>query len=79
VEGDRFKKRKYHMNRMMSKSVCTRSPEQCRSHHQKMLKCYGNISNIVRHIQSILGLTSGVVLKQVSPSTENSSIVGMVS
>jgi hypothetical protein len=32
---------------MMSKKVKTRSPQQCHSHHQKMIKKFGSISGII--------------------------------
>lgn len=47
VKGDVLQKRKYHLNRMMSKHIGTRSPVQCRSHHQKMLQAFGSPEAIV--------------------------------
>jgi hypothetical protein len=38
---------------MMSAHVGTRSPDQCRSHHQKMMKHHPNIPSIVSHIRSL--------------------------
>ena len=35
----------------MSSAVSTRSPDQCRSHHQKMIKYHGSIPGIIQHIQ----------------------------
>ena len=31
----------------LSKTVGTRDPGQCKSHHQKMLKMYGKLKNII--------------------------------
>jgi hypothetical protein len=39
------------INVMMSKAVKTRSPDQCRSHHQKMMKYHHTISGIVQYIR----------------------------
>lgn len=35
----------------MSKHIGTRSHEQCRSHHQKMIKNYKTIEGILNHLQ----------------------------
>lgn len=37
----------------MSKAVKSRTADQCRSHHQKMMKYHNSISNIVAHIAAI--------------------------
>lgn len=37
----------------MSRAVVTRSPDQCRSHHQKMMKYHHSLSNIVTYIQGL--------------------------
>ena len=50
VEGERQRRRKWHLNRIMSKHIGTRSHEQCRSHHQKMVKHYKNIDGIIEHL-----------------------------
>ena len=50
VHSDPSKKRKCHLNRMLSKHIGTRSPVQCRSHHQQMLKVHENIDNIVQRL-----------------------------
>jgi hypothetical protein len=52
LEGPKKDRRKWHLNRIMSKEVATRSHEQCRSHHQKMLKHYKTVEAIIEHIQS---------------------------
>jgi hypothetical protein len=51
VEGGKKNRRKWHLNRMMSKAIGTRSHEQCRSHHQKMMKHYQTIDGILDHFQ----------------------------
>jgi len=33
---------------MMSKRVKSRTPQQCHSHHQKMIKKFGSIPDILR-------------------------------
>lgn len=43
---------------MMSKKVKTRSPQQCHSHHQKMIKKYGTIDNIINDVQNKAGKES---------------------
>jgi len=40
-------KKKMRINVTMSKKIKTRSPEQCHSHHQKMMKKFGSIKNII--------------------------------
>jgi hypothetical protein len=42
-KSDPNRKRKYHLNRMASKFIGSRSPIQCRSHHQRMLKAHGTL------------------------------------
>jgi hypothetical protein len=41
-------KKNIRVNVMMSKKVKTRTPQQCHSHHQKMMKKYGNVQNIIQ-------------------------------
>jgi hypothetical protein len=36
---------------LMAKEIRTRSSVQCRSHHQKMVQTYGELSNIVAHYE----------------------------
>jgi hypothetical protein len=38
----------------MSKHVATRSHEQCRSHHQKMIKNYKSVDAIIQHLSQEL-------------------------
>lgn len=40
-------KKNMRVNVMMSKKVKSRTPQQCHSHHQKMMKKYGSIPNIL--------------------------------
>jgi hypothetical protein len=49
----RAEKRKLKTNVMMSKKVRTRKPIQCHSHHQKMMKKYGSVEEIIEELQSI--------------------------
>jgi hypothetical protein len=41
------------INVLMSAAVGTRSPDQCRSHHQKMVKYHQDIPKIIQHIRSL--------------------------
>lgn len=50
LEGGKKNRRKWHLNRMMSKAISSRSHEQCRSHHQKMIKHYRTIEGIIGHL-----------------------------
>jgi hypothetical protein len=36
-------KRKYHLYRAMSCAIQSRSPDQCRSHHQKMMRSFKSL------------------------------------
>lgn len=38
------------INKMISLSIGTRSPDQCRSHHQKMVKYHDSIEGIIKHV-----------------------------
>lgn len=49
----------------MSKHVATRSHEQCRSHHQKMIKNYKSVDAIIQHLSQ--------ELRQKSNSDDHSS------
>jgi hypothetical protein len=51
IEGGKKQRRKWHLNRIMSKFLGTRSHEQCRSHHQKMIKNYRSIDGIIQHFR----------------------------
>lgn len=44
------------INILMSEYIKSRSPAQCRSHHQKMGKHHGDIGGIIRHIQRLTAL-----------------------
>ena len=47
LEPEIENKGKNKINKCMSKYIKTRSPQQCRSHHQKMLKYHSNIKGII--------------------------------
>jgi hypothetical protein len=51
IKGDTLQKRKYHLNRMLSKHIGSRSPVQCRSHHQKMIKAFKTPENIIANLE----------------------------
>ena len=36
---------------MMSKAVGSRSHEQCRSHHNKMVRSYKSVRGVIEHFQ----------------------------
>jgi hypothetical protein len=38
------------INKLISQSIGTRSPDQCRSHHQKMVKYHDSIEGIINHV-----------------------------
>lgn len=40
-------RKKLKINVLMSNYIKTRNPEQCRSHHQKMMIKYGTLENIL--------------------------------
>jgi phosphatidylserine/phosphatidylglycerophosphate/cardiolipin synthase-like enzyme len=50
---NRSERRVIKINVLMSQAVGTRSPDQCRSHHQKMMQYHKDITNIVVHIQGL--------------------------
>jgi hypothetical protein len=41
------------INVMMSRAVKSRSSDQCRSHHQKMMKFHKDIPSIIDYIQGL--------------------------
>lgn len=43
------------INVRMSMWIKTRSPDQCRSHHQKMMKYHSDIPTIVNYIHEYTG------------------------
>jgi hypothetical protein len=49
------------INVLMSLWVKTRSPDQCRSHHQKMMKYHSDIPTIIAHISSCMQPRTGQV------------------
>lgn len=44
-------RRQKKINLLMSRRVRTRNPVQCHSHHQKMVKKYGCLSEIIKNLQ----------------------------
>jgi hypothetical protein len=44
-------RRQKKINLLMSKRVRTRNPVQCHSHHQKMVKKYGCLAEIIKNLQ----------------------------
>lgn len=44
------------INILMSEHVKSRSPAQCRSHHQKMSKHHGSTESIIDHIERLIAL-----------------------
>jgi hypothetical protein len=52
--GSNNERRMIKINVLMSKCVKTRSPDQCRSHHQKMIKYHQDIPTIICHIRALL-------------------------
>jgi hypothetical protein len=49
-ESDWHQRKSLKINVLMSRLIQTRSPAQCRSHHQKMMKYHHSIPSIVDHI-----------------------------
>ena len=49
--GCEEKRRKCTIFNRLSKAINTRTPDQCRSHHQKMQLKYGSIDNIVESLR----------------------------
>jgi hypothetical protein len=49
---------------MLSVYVKTRNPDQCRSHHQKMMKYHESIAGICEHILTMRNL-SGEIGKEI--------------
>ena len=41
------------INVLMSQAIKTRSADQCRSHHQKMIKYHRDIPNIIEYIKGL--------------------------
>jgi hypothetical protein len=49
----KIERRDSKINVLMSKAIHTRSADQCRSHHQKMIKYHGDIPNIIAHVAAL--------------------------
>ena len=70
IEGEKKQRRKWHLNRIMSKFIGTRSHEQCRSHHQKMIKNYRSIDGIFQHFRT----NAEPTLSHSDPSTSPTAV-----
>jgi hypothetical protein len=46
----KIQRRDSKINVLMSKAIGTRSADQCRSHHQKMIKYHTDIPTIIAHV-----------------------------
>lgn len=55
-DSNRIERKLIKINVQMSEAIKTRSADQCRSHHQKMMKHHENIPNIIEHIGKLLQL-----------------------
>lgn len=52
-ESDWHRRKSLKINVLMSEHVKTRSPLQCRSHHQKMMKFHKDIPHIIEHLSKL--------------------------
>lgn len=52
-DQDRQGRKILKINVMMSRLIKSRSADQCRSHHQKMMKYHRSIPQIIRHIEEL--------------------------
>jgi hypothetical protein len=74
-ESNWHQRKSLKINVLMSKIIKTRSPAQCRSHHQKMMKYHQSIPNIIDHIlnlQKLSPIPEATVEERVefTPSTD---------
>jgi len=49
----KFDRKSQKVNLQMSKFIKTRSGEQCRSHHQKMMKYHDDIPSIIAYVKTL--------------------------
>jgi len=49
-ESPKENRRTLKVNKLLSLHIKTRSPDQCRSHHQKMIKYHQSIEGILHHV-----------------------------
>lgn len=63
--GSKNDRRLVKINVLMSMCVGTRSPDQCRSHHQKMMKYHNDIPTIIHYIRGLIELSPIQVLRPV--------------
>lgn len=52
-EMGRAQRKQIKINVLMSKLITSRNPDQCRSHHQKMMKYHHSIPEIIAHITEL--------------------------
>lgn len=52
-ELSKIERRDIKINVLMSQWVKTRSADQCRSHHQKMVKYHGNIKGVIEYVEGL--------------------------
>lgn len=52
--GSKIERKYMKINMLMIEYIKSRSPAQCRSHHQKMAIHHGDIQNIVRHVERFM-------------------------
>lgn len=45
------------INKLLSLHVKTRSPDQCRSHHQKMMKYHRSVEGIIQHVVELQNIS----------------------
>ena len=56
-------KKNMKVNVLMSKRIKTRNPQQCHTHHQKMVKKYGSIANIITTMTEELEMSAKIMAK----------------
>ena len=54
-DSDWHQRKSLKINVLMSQHIHTRSPLQCRSHHQKMMKFHKDIPQIIEHLSKLKG------------------------
>ena len=63
-KGESHKRRICRVYVQISQAVGTRTPDQCRSHHQKMMKWHRSIKGIITHVQSLPDTKTPVIEKE---------------
>jgi len=54
MQMSKFHRKSQKVNQKMSKFIKTRSGEQCRSHHQKMMKYHNDIPSIISYVNALI-------------------------